>query len=82
MPAEVPDEVKAEAERRGIRMRYFSVEPNADTLTKISRLVADGRVRPMVSSVYPLAEARAAHKEGRAGHVRGKLVLDATTVAS
>ncbi len=82
LPADVPDEVKAEAERRGKRTRYFSVEPNADTLTKISRLVADGRVRPTVSSVYPLAEARAAHEEGRAGHVRGKLVLDATTVAS
>ncbi|WP_260850848.1 zinc-binding dehydrogenase [Rhodococcus sp. WB9] len=53
LSAEVPDEVKAEAERRGIRTRYFSVEPNADTLTKISRLVANGRVRTTVSSVYP-----------------------------
>ncbi|BAH51389.1 NADP-dependent oxidoreductase [Rhodococcus opacus] len=82
LPTEVPDEVKADAERRGIRTRYFSVEPNADTLTKISRLVDDGRVRPTVSSVYPLAEAQAAQEEGRAGHVRGKLVLDVTTVAS
>nr|WP_271208862.1 NADP-dependent oxidoreductase [Rhodococcus wratislaviensis]GLK33215.1 hypothetical protein GCM10017611_00570 [Rhodococcus wratislaviensis] len=82
LPADVPAEVKADAERRGIRTRYFSVERNADTLTKISRLVADGRVRPTVSSVYPLTEARVAHDEVRAGHVRGKLVLDATTVAS
>ncbi|TQC48018.1 NADP-dependent oxidoreductase [Rhodococcus sp. WS4] len=82
LPGEVPDEVKSEAERRGIRTRYFSVEPNADTLAKISRLVDDGKVRPTVSSVYPLAGAQAAHEEGRAGHVRGKLVLDATTAAT
>ncbi|MBV6759104.1 NADP-dependent oxidoreductase [Rhodococcus opacus] len=82
LPAEVPDQVKAEAERRGIRTRHFSVEPNADTLAKISRLVEDGTVRPTVSSVYPLAAAQAAHEEGREGHVRGKLVLDATTPAS
>jgi NADPH:quinone reductase-like Zn-dependent oxidoreductase len=82
LPADVPAEVKAEADRRGIRTRHFSVEPNADTLAKISRLIDNGEVRPTVSAVYPLAEAQAAQLEGRAGHVRGKLVLDATTVAT
>jgi NADPH2:quinone reductase len=82
LPADVPAEVNAEADRRGIRTRHFSVEPNADTLAKISRLIDNGEVRPTVSAVYPLAEAQAAQLKIRAGHVRGKLVLDATTVAT
>ena len=82
LPADVPAVLKAEANRCGIRTRHFSVEPNADTLAKISRLIDNGEVRPTVSAVYPLAEAQAAQLEGRAGHIRGKLVLDATTAAT
>ena len=82
LPADVPAEVKAEADRRGLRTRHFSVEPNADTLAEISRLIDNSDVRPTVSAVYPLAEAQAAQHEGQAGHVRGKLVLDATALAT
>lgn len=38
-------------------------------------LVASGRVRPIVDSVFPLAEARAAHERMEAGAQFGKLVL-------
>ncbi len=38
-------------------------------------LVASGRARPIVDSVFPLAEARAAHERMEAGAQFGKLVL-------
>jgi NADPH:quinone reductase-like Zn-dependent oxidoreductase len=38
-------------------------------------LVASGRVRPVIDSVYPLAEARAAHERMESGDHFGKLVL-------
>jgi zinc-binding alcohol dehydrogenase/oxidoreductase len=38
-------------------------------------LVASGRARPVVDSVYPLAEARAAHERLEAGDQLGKIVL-------
>jgi NADPH:quinone reductase-like Zn-dependent oxidoreductase len=38
-------------------------------------LVADGRARPVVDSVFPLAEARAAHERLEAGEQLGKVVL-------
>jgi NADPH:quinone reductase-like Zn-dependent oxidoreductase len=41
-------------------------------------LVADGRARPVVDSVYPLAEARAAHERLEAGDQLGKIVLRIT----
>ena len=72
LPADVRAELKAEANRCGIpTRRHFSVEPNADTLAKISRLIDNGEVRPTVSAVYPLADAQAAQLKGRAGHLRG-----------
>ena len=38
-------------------------------------LVASGRARPVIDSVYPLAEARAAHERMEAGEQFGKIVL-------
>jgi NADPH:quinone reductase-like Zn-dependent oxidoreductase len=38
-------------------------------------LVKSGRARPVVDSVYPLAEARAAHERLEAGEQFGKIVL-------
>jgi NADPH:quinone reductase-like Zn-dependent oxidoreductase len=38
-------------------------------------LVASGRAKPVVDSVYPLAEARAAHERMESGAHFGKIVL-------
>jgi zinc-binding alcohol dehydrogenase/oxidoreductase len=38
-------------------------------------LVASGRARPVIDSVYPLGEARAAHERMEAGEQFGKIVL-------
>ncbi|MDF2753871.1 MAG: Zn-dependent oxidoreductase, partial [Gaiellaceae bacterium] len=38
-------------------------------------LVKSGKAKPVVDSVYPLAEARAAHERMEAGEHFGKIVL-------
>ena len=38
-------------------------------------LVGSGRARPVVDTVFPLAEARAAHERLEAGEQFGKIVL-------
>jgi zinc-binding alcohol dehydrogenase/oxidoreductase len=38
-------------------------------------LVRSGRARPVVDTVFPLAEARAAHERLEAGEQFGKIVL-------
>jgi NADPH:quinone reductase-like Zn-dependent oxidoreductase len=44
-------------------------------LDALYELVSSGRVRPIVDSVFPLAEARAAHERLEAGEQLGKIVL-------
>jgi NADPH:quinone reductase-like Zn-dependent oxidoreductase len=41
----------------------------------VYELVADGRAKPVVDSVFPLAEARAAHERLESGEQFGKVVL-------
>jgi NADPH:quinone reductase-like Zn-dependent oxidoreductase len=38
-------------------------------------LVASGRARPVIDTVFPLAEARGAHERLEAGEQFGKVVL-------
>ncbi|MFF4649096.1 NADP-dependent oxidoreductase [Streptomyces sp. NPDC001380] len=67
--------VAREAEERGLRMTGFLVEPDLGGLLALRALVEEGRLRPVVESVLPLADAAKAHELVEAGRVRGKVVL-------
>src|ERR1051325_7863371 len=44
-----------------VRAAYFIVEPSRTQLVEIARLIDGGAVRPVVGTVFPLAEAQQAH---------------------
>ncbi len=44
-------------------------------LRDITQLIVEGKVRPAVYKVFPLAEARQAHELSQTGHGRGRIVL-------
>lgn len=51
------------------------VQADGRQLAFIAELLAQGRMRSLIDSVYPLAQARAAHERSRTWRSRGKLVL-------
>lgn len=51
-------------------------EPNAAQLTEIASLVAEQRVRPVVTKTFKLAQVAAAHRYLEQEHPRGKVVLE------
>ena len=64
-----------EAAKHGVRQGYVFVQPNASQLAEIAKLVDSGKLKPVVETVLPLAEARRAQEQSEAGHTRGKIVL-------
>ena len=71
-----PDErLFAEAERRGVRVADFLVEPDHAGLAALTDLVEGGRLRVLVDTVLPLADAARAHELSESGRVSGKIVL-------
>lgn len=68
----VPEQAAA---RYGARGLSVLVQPNAEQLGQIARLIDSGVLAPTVSEVLPLAEARRAHELIQEGHTRGKIVL-------
>jgi NADPH:quinone reductase-like Zn-dependent oxidoreductase len=55
---------------------YFVVEPSSEQLAEISRLAGEGRLRPQIDSVFPLADARAAFEHLAERGKKGKVVLE------
>ncbi|MEY2487944.1 MAG: hypothetical protein QOH39_3592 [Verrucomicrobiota bacterium] len=68
-----PDQ--AELEKYGIRGQGVSAHPDPDVLDELAKLVEAKKFKPIVSQVFPLAEARKAHEQIETRHTRGKIVL-------
>src|SRR5439155_11953481 len=63
------------AAKYGVRALFHGGRARSSDLAQIAKLIDDGKVKTIVETVLPLAEARRAHKLSEARHVRGKIVL-------
>jgi NADPH:quinone reductase-like Zn-dependent oxidoreductase len=71
----IPGPDPAELERHGIRGKFISVEPDADELAEIGKLIDQKKIKVIVSQTFPLSEAIKAQEQIATGHTRGKIVL-------
>ena len=62
-------------DRHDIRTVHFVRDPSGAQLREITRLVDEGTLRPHVSAVYPLADAREAFMAKSTEGITGKVVL-------
>src|SRR5712672_305624 len=63
------------AAKYGVRALFYGGHPSSSNLAEIARLIDSGKVKTVVETVLPLAEARRAHELSQSGHARGKIVL-------
>jgi NADPH:quinone reductase-like Zn-dependent oxidoreductase len=64
-----------QARAHGVHAMFFVVAPDAGELAHLAGLVDQGRLRPVVSQVFPLSEGRRAFESGRHPRTPGKTVL-------
>ena len=63
------------AKEHGARGVMASGAHGEARLGEISKLIDSGKIRPQVSEVLPLSEARRAHELSQTGHARGKIII-------
>jgi NADPH:quinone reductase-like Zn-dependent oxidoreductase len=68
-----PSAEKAAA--RGVHAMFFVVTTDTAELARLAALVDEGRLRPMVSQTFPLADGREAFASATRPHPPGKTVL-------
>lgn len=67
-----PDDVR----KHEVRATAVWAQTNVRHLQELATLIDGHLLRPAVSRILPLSQARKAHELMEAGHLRGKLVLD------
>lgn len=63
------------ARAAGVRASWYLVEPSGSALESLARLVHEGRLKPHIDAVLPLAKAAEAHARVAERRTSGKLVL-------
>ena len=63
------------AKEHGVRQAFVFIEPNAAHLAALANPVDSGKLRAVIETILPLAEARRGHEISQSGHARGKIVL-------
>jgi NADPH:quinone reductase-like Zn-dependent oxidoreductase len=63
------------ARKAKVGYRYLLMHPDGDDLRVLTRLVEEGRLRPVVDSTYPLDRIADAFAALEQGHAKGKIVI-------
>ena len=72
---EFPEELKAAAEPRGIKLEFVMVTSNGDDMITLKEYLEEGIVKPHVSVTFPFAQMAEAHKQVESGRTVGKAVV-------
>ena len=63
------------ARENGVRATMIGVKPDGRRLAEIGKLIDDGKLRPLIQVVLPLAQAKEALQLSHSQHAAGKIVL-------
>ena len=72
----VPEEKKPFGLEKGTRSLFFIMTPRGEHLMEISKLLEEGKVKPVVDSVWRLADYVKVFDRCDEGHARGKIVIE------
>jgi alcohol dehydrogenase len=67
--------IKAKAKRRRVNYSFLFMRADGGQLTKITSLIDDGIIRPVVDRVFPFASTKEAMAYVEEGRARGKVVV-------
>lgn len=59
----------------GVREAFVWLQPNADQLAELAKLVAAEKLKAIVETILPLSDATRGQELSERGHTRGKIVL-------
>lgn len=70
--ASIPEETP---QKYGVRAERLMTKADGRELAQIAAIIDEQKIKPIVTTVIPLADAQKAHEMSESGHTRGKIVL-------
>jgi NADPH:quinone reductase-like Zn-dependent oxidoreductase len=65
-------------QKYGVRAKTLMTQADGRELAQIAAIIDEQKIKPIVTTVLPLNDARKAHEMSESGHSRGKIVLRVT----
>jgi NADPH:quinone reductase-like Zn-dependent oxidoreductase len=65
-------------EKYGVRAKTLMTQSDGKELAQIAAIIDEQKIKPVVTNVFPLTDARKAHEMSESLHARGKIVLRVT----
>lgn len=62
-------------EKYGVFAKTLMTRSDGEELAKIADIIDEQQIKPIVTTILPLSEARKAHEMSESRHIRGKIVL-------
>lgn len=62
-------------QKYGVRAKTLMVQADGRELAQIAAIIDEQKIKPIVTTVLPLADAKKAHEMSESRHTRGKIVL-------
>lgn len=63
------------ASKHKVNYKYFLMNANGEQLGKITKLIEEKKVRPLVDTVFPLNEVKQAFEYQQTGRAKGKVII-------
>lgn len=63
------------AKEHGVTAYQVTMGRDGEVLTKIAKLIEEGKIKPVVEKVLPLSDVKEGHRISQTGHAKGKIVL-------
>ena len=60
----------------GVSIRWAFFAPDKAALVDLTKLVEDGKLKPVVDSVFNFEQTPSAYSKMKSGHARGKQIID------
>ncbi len=70
------DEVIQRLKDKGVTGEQAANEPRREWLEEMSQLIDEGKMKVVISKVFPLEQVAEAHRAGESRQVKGKMVLE------
>lgn len=67
--------VQQQAAELGVTAKNYLVHSSGEDMRQLAALLQEGRLRPVISQVFPFDQIAAAHQQIESGRTRGKLVV-------
>ncbi|WP_199140783.1 NADP-dependent oxidoreductase [Pedobacter sp. ASV12] len=75
IPSGMSGDIEAQAKAKGVNARAMLVESNGKDMQILAGLLANGKMKSLINSVYPFEQMGAAHIELEQGRATGKIIV-------